>query len=92
MRFTKKFTKIIDLNQELDGKVIVIRSRVQNTRAAGKGTFLVLREQFSTVQAVLFEGEGISKGMVKWAGKISKESIVEVKAKVGKVDKPTACT
>jgi hypothetical protein len=30
--------------------------------------------------------------MVKWAGKIPKESIVEVKAKVSKVDKPTACT
>lgn len=44
MRFTKKVTKVIDINAELDGQVIVVRSRVHNTRPAGKGSFLVLRE------------------------------------------------
>lgn len=44
--------------------------------------FLVVREQFATVQAVLAVSEQISKGMVKFASKIPKESIVDVKATV----------
>ena len=52
------------------------------SRATGKMCFLVVREQFATVQAVLAVSEQISKGMVKFASKIPKESIVDVKATV----------
>lgn len=46
--------------------------------------FVVARESFATVQAVLFVGEHISKGMVSYASKIHKESIIEIVAKVVK--------
>ncbi len=49
--------------------------------------FLVLREQFSTVQASLFVNDDTSKGMVTYASKIPKESIIEIKGKVLKTEK-----
>jgi len=64
-----------------------VRGRVHNSRAKGKLCFLILREQFATVQASLFVNDDISKGMVTYASKIPKESIVEVKAKVLKTEK-----
>lgn len=92
-RFTKKFTKVEDLTPALDGQEVIVRARVHNARAKGKVCFIVLREVTSTVQAGLFVDDNTSKGMVSWSGKIPKESIVEVKARVAKVDKPiTACT
>lgn len=93
VRFTKKFTKVEELTAELDGQEVIVRARVHAARAKGKVCFLVLREVTSTVQAGLFVDDNTSKGMVTWSGKIPKESIVEVKAKVAKVDKPiTSCT
>lgn len=50
--------------------------------------FIVVREQFATIQAVLAVSEGISKGMVTFAAKIPKESIIDVKALVTVPDKP----
>jgi len=47
--------------------------------------FIVVRESFATIQAVLFISETISKGMVSYASKIPRESIVEI---VGKIVKP----
>lgn len=46
--------------------------------------FVVARESFATVQAVLFVGDHISKGMVAYASKIPRESIIEIVAKVVK--------
>ena len=42
--------------------------------------FVVVRETFATAQAVLFVGETISKGMVTFASKIPRESIIEIVA------------
>ena len=47
--------------------------------------FIVVRESFATIQVVLFISETISKGMVSYASKIPRESIVEI---VGKIVKP----
>ena len=45
--------------------------------------FIVLREGWASVQAVLAVAEGkVSKGMVDFASKIPKESIVEIVADV----------
>mmetsp|Transcript_23317 Transcript_23317/g.17746 ORF Transcript_23317/g.17746 Transcript_23317/m.17746 type:complete len:170 (+) Transcript_23317:404-913(+) len=67
----------------MDGQEIWLRSRLHATRSTSKKTcFLVLREQFATVQAVLFAGEQVSVGMVAYAKNIPKESIVEVRARV----------
>jgi aspartyl-tRNA synthetase len=64
-----------------------VRGRIHYSREKGKLCFLILREKFATVQASLFINDNISKGMVNYASKIPKESIVEVKAKVLKTKK-----
>ena len=45
--------------------------------------FLVLRQGISTVQAVLSEAEGkVSRNMVRWAGNLTRETIVYVQGKL----------
>ena len=75
-----------DLGQEHAGNVVRIRGRIHNSRAKGKMCFVVVREAFATVQAVLFVGDTISKGMVTYASKLPKESIIEIVATVTKPD------
>lgn len=53
----------------------------------------MLRDQYATVQAGLFVDDNTSKGMVTYASKIPKESIVDVKAKVTKAGQEiVSCT
>lgn len=89
-RFTKLYVAVKDLSEEHAGKVVRIRGRVHNSRAKGKMCFVVVREAFATVQAVLFVDETISKGMVTYASKIPKESIIEIVALVNKPDQAIA--
>lgn len=88
LRFTKKFVKIKDINESIDGQEIIVRGRLHNSRAKGKLAFFIVREQFSTIQAILKAEDKISKGMVTYASKVPKESIIEVKAKVVKSEQP----
>lgn len=81
-RFTKKYTAIADIDASLDGQEVLVRARLHNTRGKGKLAFLVLRERYSTIQGLVQAEGDISKGMVNYASKVPKESIVEVKAKV----------
>ncbi len=68
------------------GKEILVRARLHSSRVKGKIGFLVLREKFSDIQAVISEAEGqVSRKMLKWVGGLSKESIVDV---LGEVKKP----
>lgn len=80
----RHYVAIKDIGEVHEGKSIRIRGRVHNSRAKGKMCFVVARESFATVQAVLFVGESISKGMVAYASKIPRESIIEIVAKVVK--------
>lgn len=82
IRFTKKFTNVKDIDESLAGKDVIVRARLHNSRSKGKLAFFVLRDQFSTVQALLSAEGDISKGMVSYTAKVPKESIIEVKAKV----------
>lgn len=82
------YVEIKDIGVQHEGQSIRLRGRVHNSRAKGKMCFIVAREGYATVQAVLFVGDAISKGMVTYASKISRESIVEIVAKVVKPDKP----
>ena len=78
-RYTKKFTPLSQINKEMNGQEARVRARMANARAAGKkGTFMVLREGFATLQACVFTSETISEGMVEFSKKIPKESFVEV--------------
>ncbi|GAX82774.1 hypothetical protein CEUSTIGMA_g10200.t1 [Chlamydomonas eustigma] len=76
---TKSFVRVEDLNEALVGQKVLIRSRVHNVRGKGSSAFLVLRQRTATVQATLFaDDETVSKGMVKYASQITRESIVDV--------------
>jgi lysyl-tRNA synthetase class II len=64
--------RIADFTPSMDGQTVLLRARVHTTRAKGKQCFMVLRQQSSTVQALLAvdkEGKVISKQMVKFAGR-----------------------
>ena len=79
-RTNRKWTSIEEINESLSGKEILLRGRLCSVRAFSKLAFLILREGYCTVQAVLAktkEGE-ISAEMLEWTKKISPESIVDV--------------
>ncbi len=53
----------------------------------------MLRQQQRTIQCLVFVSEAVSRQMVKFVARVSKESIVEVQAKVVAVDaKVESCT
>ena len=76
------------LDASMADQEVRVRCRVHNSRAKGKMCFVVGREGYATVQAVLFVGDNISKGMVTFASKIPRESIIEIVAKVTVPDNP----
>lgn len=93
IRHTKKFTDVKYIHAGMEGAEIIVRCRLHNCRAKGKLCFTVLRQQFSTIQAILAADETISKGMVNFVSKVPRESIIEVKAKVIVPDEPIeTCT
>lgn len=92
-RYQTKWTCFIDISEELVGKVIKCRCRIQRTRGKGKSAFLVLRDILDTAQGVLFTGDEVSPQMIKFICSIPHESLVDVEALVTKVDKPIeSCT
>ena len=93
-RFQIKFTKIGDINQEMDGQTVKLRARLQNSRIKGKSGFLVLREGVFTIQACLFVEEGkISKQMIEFVHALRLESYIDITGIVKKVQKPIdSCT
>jgi len=75
------------LSGRCEGVSIRFRARVHHVRPVGSHVmFLVLRQGISTIQAVLSEEEGkVSRNMVRWAGSLTRETIVYVQ---GKIQKP----
>ncbi|KAG6902897.1 hypothetical protein C0995_010067 [Termitomyces sp. Mi166 len=73
-----------------DGETVLIRARVQTSRAkSSKLLFLNLRQRTHSVQAVLMvDPEKVSKQMVKWASGLADESIVLVEGLVKKSPTP----
>ncbi|KAM3955429.1 aspartyl-tRNA synthetase [Aphomia sociella] len=89
------YTDVQDLGVNLDQKEVWVRARLQTSRAKGKQCFAVLRQSSSTVQLLVSVNEerAVSKQMVKFAGNITKESIVDVLATVVKTAAPVeSCT
>lgn len=70
--------QIASLNPNMDGELVLIRARIQTSRAQGnKMVFLNLRQRTDSVQALLtVQPEKVSKQMAKWAAGLSMESIV----------------
>lgn len=88
LRFTKVIIDVKNIDESFAGQTIITRGRLHNSRAKGKLCFVVIRQQFSTVQGVLTIDDTISKGMVNYASKVPRESIIEVKAKVTVAETP----
>ncbi|KAF3941273.1 hypothetical protein ABW19_dt0200316 [Dactylella cylindrospora] len=83
------------LTPEDAGKEVLLRARVHNARAQGnKMTFLELRQQHQTIQALLaVQNDGsVSKQMVKWAASIPSESIILVSGTVAKPEEQIKST
>ena len=70
--------QIASLSPEMDGQTVLLRARVQTSRAQGsKMVFLNLRQRTDSVQALMTVAPGkISKQMAKWAAGLQIESIV----------------
>jgi aspartyl-tRNA synthetase len=76
--------QIGSLSSSLHGQSVLLRARVQTSRAQGnKMVFMHLRQRIDSVQALLsFTPEKVSKQMVKWAAGLADESIVLVEGVV----------
>ncbi|GAA5844452.1 hypothetical protein JCM11251_001667 [Rhodosporidiobolus azoricus] len=87
--------KITEITPEREGETVLIRARLQTSRAQGaKMVFVVLRQQSHTMQGlVLVEPGVVSKPMVRWVEGIHDESIVLVEGVVAKAKEPIkSCT
>ncbi|KAF8065924.1 IBI1 [Scenedesmus sp. PABB004] len=75
----RKWTPVDKLTPDLIGQEVLVRGRLYTVRGKGKSAFLMIRQRTATVQAVMFaDEETVSKGMVKYACGVPKESIVDV--------------
>ena len=74
------------------GEEVLIRGRAFNVNQKGKCCFVVLRQHVDTVQCCLFQSSSIPKAMVNYAGKIPKESIIDIQGIVQRVEKPVEAT
>ncbi|KAG7806893.1 hypothetical protein KL921_004687 [Ogataea angusta] len=76
------------LTPQDDGKEVVFRARVHNSRQQGATMcFFLFRQQDELIQGLIkANGDSVSKQMVKWAASLSLESIVLVHGVVKKVD------
>lgn len=74
----------------MDGELVLLRARIQTSRAQGnKMVFLNFRQRTSSVQALLtVQPEKVSKQMAKWAAGLSMESIVLAEGIVKKSPEP----
>ena len=78
----REFIHASQLDASLIGKEVWVRGRIHNTRAKGNNCFIVVRQCGYTVQGALFKNETISKDMIKFAGSLSRETVVDVKGLV----------
>lgn len=63
----RNFVSVNELSKATSPSVWV-RGRIHNSRCKGKQCFIVLRQQSSTVQVLIYVNENISKQMVKFSG------------------------
>ena len=78
------------LNVEQDGAIVTLRARIHTVRGKGKCVFLLLRQGIFRVQATFFQTNGTpdTDDMAKYLSRLSKESVVDVTARVVKVQEP----
>ena len=86
-------TQLAQQGDDVSGKEVTFRAIVENARnQSAKLSFLVFRQGFSTMQAVVASSEKLSRQMVKFAGSIPAESVVLCHALVEKPKEPVKST
>jgi len=88
LRHKNHWSEIIQLSEKNVGEKIKLRARLQRSRIKGSGGFVVLRQNFNTLQGVIFCGDNVSKQMVKFTGSLPLESIVDVEGEVVAAKQP----
>ncbi|DBA72743.1 TPA: hypothetical protein ACH3X2_010137 [Trebouxia sp. C0005] len=79
----RKWTRVEALDKSVENQTVLLRGRVATVRGKGKSCFIVLRQRIATVQVVLFTNDTtISKGMVKYASNLTRESIIDVEGTI----------
>eukprot|EP01116_Phalansterium_solitarium_P002835 TRINITY_DN1312_c0_g1_i1.p1 TRINITY_DN1312_c0_g1~~TRINITY_DN1312_c0_g1_i1.p1 ORF type:complete len:601 (+),score=228.22 TRINITY_DN1312_c0_g1_i1:75-1805(+) len=78
----RKYVDVSALDESLAGQTVLVQARVNNSRGKGNLVFLVLRQSFATVQAVVAKSGDVTKGFVAFAAGLSKETIVAVEGTV----------
>ncbi|XP_068716232.1 aspartate--tRNA ligase, cytoplasmic-like [Montipora foliosa] len=79
---SRVWTKVKDLTVECVGKRVLVRARLHTTRGTGKQCFMIFRDRQYTVQGICAVNDTVSKGMVKFASGINRESILDVEGEV----------
>ena len=92
-RSHRVWTDLPKITEELEGQEILVRARIHNVRGKGNNCFIVLRENFYTLQACAFKSETTSKEMIAYMSDVPNESVVDIVAKVANPGKPIqSCT
>lgn len=74
----RRWVDVEALTPEMAGQRVLIRVRLHNSRCTAKAAFLILRQRFQMCQGVVFG----DKDLIKFAGDIPKESILDVEGTV----------
>ncbi|KAK3702122.1 hypothetical protein LTR37_015097 [Vermiconidia calcicola] len=79
--------------EDVSGQEVTFRAIVENARnQSAKLAFLVFRQGFNSIQAVVAASDVLSRQMVKFSGSIPAESVVLVHALVQKPKEPVKST
>lgn len=77
--FEEGFTRVSQLLPSCQGRVVWLRGRIHKCRHAGRLCFIVLRQQYHTVQLVLIATPPqITRAQLVWASRLPPESVVDV--------------
>ncbi len=88
-----KYTDISALKPEHVGATVTVRARIASNRKQGaKLAFLVLRQAFDTIQAIVATSDTVPPEFVAFAAAIPTESIVDVEARVAAPQRPITST
>ncbi len=77
-----KWTTLNKVDETLEGLEVLVRARLHLVRGKGNNCFIVLRENFYTLQACAFKSEITFKEMIRYMSSVPYESIVDIIGKV----------
>ena len=90
---SKVFSTIGSLTKADDGRVVNVRGRLSTVRKpSNKLAFLVVRDEFKTIQGVVTSSDTVPKEMVAFVAQIPVESVVDIEATVAASESPITST